>query len=581
MKLSDDTLISLGQILAGNSDPHNSEICKLQHNNVCGVVLSDWYFLFSSRLRFPKESPNSIAIDESESNKCDIAPIVMLRFSESDTERIIAVPLTDRQPIAFLLDRWGEPPANIQIDWRQQLASHSGNREILFYLTSEDGEISRIPNAEKLSITDGENTELQNRDWKMARWPWEGNLKTTSDAACDVLPLDSSADEPTASFPDLSSKPLVTIARQKSLPNRSARNFRTTLWIAGSFFGLLMACVLLPLFWQPNVRLTELPTASESTVEDPKSSTTSSAVNSATTDATPSVELDTLERIELNQNSLVEKAELLAHSSDLDKLLMQGADSDGMLSNSIIETSLSSSTELTMTPMMDSDPKSVANDSEMEESSTPKLDAANPNDESSSHNLDAGIERTLVLSNSTIKDRIAIGQKLLSKDGQCSATLQLHEDDAKRMATVIPEGSVSILGNGVHTWTIGIEDSEPDLVVQLQSKPGRRWDLLVMIGFREEKSQTHRLLAPGNAKTVVNRLIAAKQAIVRLLEQNQLARDSGVRGGVDLSDQRRQLQRQQKEIDKTLERWITIEKLSYLVFDHAKLVVNLEHTPAK
>lgn len=468
----------------------------------------------------------------------------MLRFSESDTERIIAVPLTDRQPIAFLLDRWGEPPANIQIDWRQQLASHSGNREILFYLTSEDGEISRIPNAEKLSITDGENTDLQNRDWKMARWPWEENLKTTSDAACDVLPSDPSADEPAASISDLSSKPLVTIARQKSLPNRSARNFRTTLWIAGSFVGLLMACVLLPLFWQPNVRLTELPTASESNVKDPKSSTTSTVVTSATNDPTPSVELDTLERIELNQNSLDEKAELIAHSSDLD-------------------------------------PKSVANDSEMEESSTPKLDAANPNVESSSLNLDAGIERTLVLSNSTIKDRIAIGQKLLSKDGQCSASLQLHEDDAKRMATVIPEGSVSILGNGVHTWTIGIEDSEPDLVVQLQSKPGRRWDLLVMIGFREEKSQTHRLLGPGNAKTVVNRLIAAKQAIVRLLEQNQFARDSGGRGGVDLSDQRRQLQRQQKEIDKTLERWITIEKLSYLVFDHAKLIVRLENSQTK
>ncbi|MFN7333856.1 MAG: hypothetical protein ACK5TC_02240, partial [bacterium] len=142
-----------------------------------------------------------------------------------------------------------------------------------------------------------------------------------------------------------------------------------------------------------------------------------------------------------------------------------------------------------------------------------------------------------------------------------------------------PEGNQSIIGNGTISWTIGIEDSDPELVVQLQSKPGRRWDLVVLIGFREEKTQTPRLLAPGKAKNVVHQLIAAKQSLLRLLEQNQIARDSGVRSSVDLYDQRRQLQRHEKELDKALERWKVIETLSYLVFDQTKLHIKLERSP--
>jgi hypothetical protein len=239
---------------------------------------------------------------------------------------------------------------------------------------------------------------------------------------------------------------------------------------------------------------------------------------------------------------------------------------------------MSSSGEMILNEVMESESTSVtdAPDSETPAPIEPEGDKQN---EPPSHlSLETGIERTLFLSDSTIKDRIAIGQKLLSKDGKCLATLQIQTEDSKPVASVVPEGKQSIVGNGASTWTIGIEDSDPELVVQLQSKPGRRWDLVVLIGFREEKTQTPRLLAPGNAKIVANQLIAAKQSLLRLLEQNQIARDSGVRGVVDLYDQRRQLQRQEKELDKALERWKVIEKLSYLVFDQAKLLITLERT---
>jgi hypothetical protein len=56
-----------------------------------------------------------------------------------------------------------------------------------------------------------------------------------------------------------------------------------------------------------------------------------------------------------------------------------------------------------------------------------------------------------------------------------------------------------------------------------------------------------------------------------MLTQNQVARDSGVRGPVDLFEQRRQLQRQDRELEQAIEKWKVIESLSRVVFQQTQV----------
>lgn len=563
MKLSDDTLICLGEILAGKGDPHNREFYKLQHSHVRGLVLHEWYFLFTSRVRASGETPFTISIDEtvfdaSHAEKSDTFSFTSLRIHGNETERIIAVPLTGRQPIASMVGKWGDPPQIVQDDWRLQLNDHPGQKEILFFLTSEDGLLSKVPGIERLEEGTEDDLRQLDNSWKIVDWPWERGLAT------------------------------VSLVRKELPKKRSSHQRGPWLLIGGSITGILVFGILCAIFWRPNDRSTNSssisPASSVAIAGAPKNEDLATGpahhgeTQTTTNQATEIVDLESLERIDLTNGAIHEKDELLALSQDFSKLLEQGTLGDSILSNKIVESSLSSSGEMILNEVMESESTS-ATDAPDSETPAPNVPEGDKQNESPSHlSLETGIERTLLLSDSTIKDRIAIGQKLLSKDGKCLATLQIQTEDSKPVASVVPEGNQSIVGNGTISWAIGIEDSDPELVVQLQSKPGRRWDLVVLIGFREEKTQTPRLLAPGNAKIVANQLIAAKQSLLRLLEQNQIARDSGVRGVVDLYDQRRQLQRQEKEMDKALERWKVIEKLSYLVFDQAKLLITLERT---
>jgi hypothetical protein len=570
MKLSEDTLVCLGEILAGKSDSHNSEINKLQHQHVRGVVLHHWYFLFSSRLALPLRSPPSFAAEEFPSDDSaaihsNAFEVYILRMEGIDSEPIVAIQLAGSRPVATLIEAWGEPPAVLQQDWRQQLEEFDGPSEILFFFATDDGLLAKVPGTEHLEHKNGDFDPVNlDSAWKQVQWPWE---------LSNVQPLFHR-----------SRKEKETVKKQH-LPQKLSLRL-----LGGSIAGLVLITIFIAMLWPFNRRGAK--DLAKSTLNSAAIDSQGDRLNSNATDSktksnsqsdsaiamdSSTIDPDSLEGTDLKKDTLDNTAELMALSEELTSLLGPGTNSDVILSSRIVETSLGTSTPMTLGNAIEPEATAEA-DVPME----PTADESKPDDGSIAPiDLEVGMERTILLTGATIKDRIAIGQKLLSKDGACTATLQLEPLDSKPVAIVGPEGMISIVGNGANAWTIGIEESDPELVLQLQSKPGRRWDLFVLVGFREEKTQPLRLLAPGNAKTVVNQLIVAKQSVLRMLEQNQLARDSGVRGGVDLYEQRRQLQRQEKELDKALERWKVIEKLSYLIFDHAKLQVTLKRTPSQ
>ncbi len=569
MKLSEDTLICLGEILAGKSESHNSEINKLQHDHVRSVLLHDWYFLFSSPLALPLASPPSFAVeeflgDDPTSLKSNALEIHTLRMEGGDSEPIVAVRLSGTRPVASLIEGWGEPPQVLQKDWRQQLDKLEGPHEILFFLVTDDGLLSKIPGTKRL-INENRDVEATHLDatWKQVQWPWE---RTT--------------DEP--SFHQIRN-PTQTVKKQRRPKNRPL------ILAVSAVAGIVLITSFVVMLWPSNrpgasqlaksTNSSGIDTDGGRRQSDEKAKTEEAQSNSQSNLPTASdssmIDPDTLEGTDLKKDSLDNTDELLALSSDLTNLLGQETNGEVILSNRIVETSLGTSAPMTFGEAVDTEAAEMPTNS-ADDDSKPEDESTNP----PPLDLEVGMERTIQLTEATIKDRIAIGQKLLSKDGTCTATLHLEQADTKPVAIVAPEGMITIVGNGTNSWTIGMEESEPEIILQLQSKPGRRWDIFVLVGFREEKSQPPRLLAPGNAKSVVNQLIAAKQSVLRMLEQNQLARDSGVRSGTNLYEQRRQLQRQEKELDKALERWKVIEKLSYLIFDQAKLQVTLKRTPS-
>nr|MCU0714289.1 hypothetical protein [Pirellula sp.] len=121
------------------------------------------------------------------------------------------------------------------------------------------------------------------------------------------------------------------------------------------------------------------------------------------------------------------------------------------------------------------------------------------------------------------------------------------------------------------TWTLGLEDEDPELVVEIVAKPGRRWEIVWQVGYRESHDVPARLIGPNDATSVLRQLVSAKSFIGRMLTQNQVARDSGVRGPVDLFEQRRQLQRQDRELEQAIEKWKVIESLSRVVFQQTQV----------
>ncbi len=109
------------------------------------------------------------------------------------------------------------------------------------------------------------------------------------------------------------------------------------------------------------------------------------------------------------------------------------------------------------------------------------------------------------------------------------------------------------------------------MIVEVVAKPGRRWEIVWQVGFRESHDVPARLLGPKDATSVLSQLLSAKSFVGRMLTQNQVARDSGVRGPVDLFEQRRQLQRQDRELEQAIEKWKIIESLSRIVFQQTQI----------
>jgi hypothetical protein len=131
-----------------------------------------------------------------------------------------------------------------------------------------------------------------------------------------------------------------------------------------------------------------------------------------------------------------------------------------------------------------------------------------------------------------------------------------------------PAEPVTIEGVGSALWKIAIEDEEPEILLQIQSKPGARWQCIFQVAMRETSVATPVPLGPRDAQNVGWRLLEYNQWLNNSIATLQDAKAKlGRRSRFDFVGEIKKMERQQREVEQAIERWKVIARLSHLLFD--------------
>ena len=180
------------------------------------------------------------------------------------------------------------------------------------------------------------------------------------------------------------------------------------------------------------------------------------------------------------------------------------------------------------------------------------------------------LERSLKLRAAVSKETIAVGKFVLAKACRCDVKFKVVGE-----LIVEPMESVTIEGSDKALWKIAIEDEEPELIVQIASKPGARWQVVASVGLRESRNAAPVLIAPRQAQNVGNRLVNYRQWIKGTIETLRTARSNRGRSNFDFTGEIKNLERQDSEAEKAIERWKVIERLSHYFFDSNEVQIRL------
>jgi len=174
------------------------------------------------------------------------------------------------------------------------------------------------------------------------------------------------------------------------------------------------------------------------------------------------------------------------------------------------------------------------------------------------------LERPLRIQAAVIKENVSIGKPVLPKACRCEIELKL----AGKNLVVEPTESVSIEGIGTTRWKIGIEDEEPELIVEISSKPGSKWQFVTKVGLLESAKAMPVLIGPRDAQNVGNRLIQFQEMINISVEELRTARSNNRgRSTIDYAGEIKRLEQMGREAKKALERWKVIARLCHFFFD--------------
>jgi hypothetical protein len=462
------------------------------------------------------------------------------------------------------------------------------------------------------------------QQWKPISWPWQSSKPSTeptsklatlpkaSPEKSADKPAEKSAEKPTEKTKEtavekLSEKPhksTVQVALGKpsavsgsshssNLPKKKSKQKRTnkrTIVIAGSLAGA--AVLTTALIWNSMPVSNYKP--SQQTRSNAENESQTETKTAQTEPASKSEEMPTEQLDVSNDADMTELASsdslpsLDSLTSDLDsysqwegqlqnKVVLDELDTSNIIARSLQREKVDSANPKEASTSPSTDPASIAEPG----TTMPELLNGETTDDVASDltTADEAVDSEAVADNTRRKDpinaaskkeKVNFGFSVVPKEAKWLAQLFV-EDPAPTTLVVSPDEITHSVGPGKVTWTLGLEDEDPELVVEIVAKPGRRWEIVWQVGYRESHDVPARLIGPNDATSVLRQLVSAKSFIGRMLTQNQVARDSGVRGPVDLFEQRRQLQRQDRELEQAIEKWKVIESLSRVVFQQTQV----------
>jgi hypothetical protein len=190
--------------------------------------------------------------------------------------------------------------------------------------------------------------------------------------------------------------------------------------------------------------------------------------------------------------------------------------------------------------------------------------------------LDGGViklERPIKLRAAVSNETVAVGKFVLAKACRCDITFKVASD-----LVIEPIETVTIEGVGRARWKIAMEDEEPELLIEIASKPGARWQIVASVGLRESRNAAPILIGPRQAQNVGNRLVEYRQWIRASIEALRSAKSNNRgRSNFDFSGEIKKLELQDSEAEKAIDRLKVIERLSHYFFDsnavHLQLTV--------
>lgn len=483
--------------------------------------------------------------------------------------------------VAAILDEHGTPPKTVAEDWQHQLTDlnlSASETSPATTLCSKEGILFPIATALGLEVALNETSPVP---VKVVDWPW----KTASAEDNRSIPTPESTQSGLAW-----TTPSVATTKTKS--SASKKNKQTNALLMPILAIAAIVCVVwLGWFFYPRTTdssasktISSIPDAINSTVSPTRTENSliqsnQGATSEAGPDAdTPGEELTLTESPTMSLEPTTDPSSADSIESLLAELQPKGAKTfslDGTSSTSIISQALKATTS---DESLQQDGATGSNESSADEPTEEQVPAPAPDSQTDTNDAATSplaLEKVLTLAAASKRESIPVGQRVASKDGECQVHLKLAEG-----LVVEPSESVTINGVGKSVWKIAIEDEEPELLLEIASKPGARWQIVTTVALRETSTSLPVLFGPADALTVGNQLLEYNHWISNSISTLQSARSiPRRRSRIDFAGEIQKLERQQKEVERALQRWQIVAKLSHLLYDSNEIHIKLSASP--
>lgn len=469
----------------------------------------------------------------------------------------IGLHIPKHRPVVHLIKHWGMPPVAVQASWAKLANDSTDSLKSIWLLTDLSGQHIRID--EWLAHATRCKSEFASEKDTLTRDKITIHGESELHGSVMIKPQRS------PKKPGKGAKENSTSDTKNKTKKKLVRERRRTMLLA---FSVACPCLLLAIFvagrgWQdarPAAPAADVaPDMPSNDFADHAAEESTPEIDAESASLLISPELQTLEP------ALVMNGANLEPPPPLNTSLgpMTSLEEASSLADSLIHDGLGDSGKASSL---------VSSPANREEQAARTSDSDIDNSESVSE----GIQRSFVIRGGVEQHRIGTGTTVVASRATCQASLLL-EELSDQGVTLTPAEPCSLAGNSTQQWVFALEDESPELVIELVSQPARRWELWIKTGVREHRTAPifplHQEQASRSVEYLANVLKWSRTERERL----QITIDSGHTRGPDSPWQRRRnLQKLEKELERSLDAWKVIERLSLLFLDHAKLEIVLK-----